>query len=393
MSGSGSEASSLASQRIDETLMNPSNGADSSMEILVICPYPLDTSPGQRLKYEQYLDFLRDQGYSISVHPFFSFNTYRILYKPGKSIHKIVGVIQGLLGRIALLPRVSRAAGLYVFLNVAPVGPPWLEWLLLRLCKKCIYDIDDMVHMLRTTKVNRVAQAFKSSSRYFLLMGGADHVITCTPALDDLARRYNSSTTDISSTINTSNYLPVNSYANDHDLVIGWSCSHSTALYLHLLDAVFQELSQHVRFKLLVMGAQSFELSGVDVELVPWSVTAEIPTLQRIDIGVYPLPNDTWVQGKSGLKALQYMALGIPTVATAIGCNDRVIEDGVSGFLVSSPDQWMARLSQLLSEPQLRRTIGRNARARVERFYSVDANKNTYLAIFESVYGKPATVS
>ena len=86
------------------------------------------------------------------------------------------------------------------------------------------------------------------------------------------------------------------------------------------------------------------------------------------------------------------MALGIPTVATAIGCNDRVIEDGVSGFLVSTPEQWKAKLSQLLCDPQLRRTVGRNARERVERFYSVDANKNTYLSIFESVYGKPATV-
>ena len=267
-----------------------------------------------------------------------------------------------------------------------------MEWLYLRLCKKCIYDIDDMVHMLRTTKINRFAQPFKSSSRYFLMMRGADHVITCTPALDDLARRYNPCTTDISSTINTSAYLPVNSYANDYRLVIGWSGSHSTAPYLHLLDDVFQELSRHVRFKLLVMGAQAFELPGVNVELVPWSVTAEIPTLQRIDIGVYPLPNDSWVQGKSGLKALQYMALGIPTVATAIGCNDRVIEDGVSGYLVSTPEQWKAKLSQLLFDPQLRRTVGSNARERVERFYSVDANKNTYLSIFESVYGKPATL-
>ena len=372
--------------------MNSTIGTDPGLEILVICPYPLDTVPGQRLKYEQYLDYLRTQGYAISVHPFFSLNTYRILYKPGKSIQKIVGVLQGFLGRFALLRRVSKAGGIYVFLNVTPVGPPWLEWLYLKLCNKCIYDIDDMVHMLRTTKVNRFAQSFKSSSRYFLMMRGADHVVTCTPALDDLASRYNSSTTDISSTIDTLSYLSVNSYVNDHDLVIGWSGSHSTAPYLHLLDAVFQELRRHVRFKLLVMGAQAFELSGVDVELVPWSVTAEIPTLQRIDIGVYPLPNDSWVQGKSGLKALQYMALGIPTVATAIGCNDRVIEDGVSGFLVSTPEQWMARLSQLICDPQLRRIVGRNARERVESYYSVEANKNTYLSIFESVYGKPSTV-
>jgi glycosyltransferase involved in cell wall biosynthesis len=249
-----------------------------------------------------------------------------------------------------------------------------------------------MVHMLRTTKVNRLAQAVKTSSRYFMMMRGADHVITCTPALDELARNYNTRTTDISSTINTISYIPVNPYANDHDLVIGWTGSHSTAPYLHLLDIVFQELRKYHCFKLLVMGAKSFELPGVDVELVPWSVAAEIPTLQRMDIGVYPLPNDSWVQGKSGLKALQYMALGIPAVATAIGCNERVIENGVSGYLVSTPEQWILRLNQLLSDPQLRRNLGTSARHRVEDFYSVEANKNNYLSIFESVYGKPAAV-
>lgn len=360
--------------------------------ILLLCPYPEDTVPGQRLKYEQYLDFLRSEGYLITVHPFFSLKTFRILYHQGNIIQKILGVLSGFAGRIALLRRVSTAQGIYVFLNIAPVGPPWLEWIFLRLSKNTIYDIDDMVHMLRTTKANRIAKILKTSSRYFMMMRGANHVITCTPALDELARQYNSRTTDISSTINTSSYIPVNSYDNDHELVIGWSGSHSTAPYLHLLDSVLKELSRCFRFKLLVMGATSFQLPGIDVELVPWSVDVEIPTLQRIDIGVYPLPDDNWVQGKSGLKALQYMALGIPTVATAIGCNDRVIEDGVSGYLVSTSEEWIARLSQLLRDPQLRSTIGRNARDRVERLYSVEANKTTYLSIFQSVYGKPAVV-
>jgi glycosyltransferase involved in cell wall biosynthesis len=359
------------------------------MHILVICPYPLDTVPGQRLKYEQYLDFLRSQGYSITVHSFFDQRTYQILYRSGNILQKIFGVMRGFVNRVALLRRVYRSSGVYIFLNVAPLGPPWLEWLYLRFSRHTIYDIDDMVHMLRTTKANRIAQIFKSSSRYFMLMRGADHVITCTPALDELARRYNSSTTDISSTINTSVYMPVNTYINNRELVIGWSGSHSTAPYLHLIDDVLLELRRSFSFKLLVMGANGFELSGVNVELVPWSASAEVSTLQRIDIGVYPLPCDTWVQGKSGLKALQYMALGIPTVATAIGCNDRIIEDGVSGFLVSNSEQWIARLSQLLSDPELRYTVGKNARERVERFYSVEANRSVYLSVFESVYGTP----
>ena len=72
------------------------------------------------------------------------------------------------------------------------------------------------------------------------------------------------------------------------------------------------------------------------MKCVPWSVSNEVPTLQLMDIGVYPLPDDEWVKGKSGLKALQYMALGLPVVASNVGCNDRVVLDGETGFLVSS---------------------------------------------------------
>ncbi len=92
-----------------------------------------------------------------------------------------------------------------------------------------------------------------------------------------------------------------------------------------------------------------------------WSSASEVTDLQRIDIGLYPLPDEEWVLGKSGLKALQYMALGIPTVATAVGANFRVIEDGVSGFLVRSDSEWIDALSRLIDDPELRLRIGQNA--------------------------------
>jgi len=363
------------------------------MFIVLLCPYPVDTVPGQRLKYEQYLDFLRSEGYQISVHSFFSNDSFAILYQDGKTLQKIFGVIQGFCRRLLLLPQIQKADGIYVFLNIVPVGPAWLEWLFLRFAKKTIYDIDDMVHMIPTTSANIISRPFKTPSRYFMLLRRSDHVITCTPALDRLARLYNPCTTDISSTINTSTYLPVNDYSNDKRLVIGWSGSHSTIPYLHLLDSVFQELSARFNFKLLVLGTSFFRIPGIDVESVPWSVETEIPNLQRIDVGVYPLPDTTWVQGKSGLKALQYMSLGIPTVASNIGCNSRVIENGVSGFLVHNHESWVNRLGQLLQDPELRRKIGTRARERVVRYYSVEANKNTYLSLYRSVYGMPKHLS
>jgi len=136
----------------------------------------------------------------------------------------------------------------------------------------------------------------------------------------------------------------------------------------------------------LVIGSDSFSMEGINVEAHAWSEEAEVRLLQQIDIGLYPLPlNDEWVLGKSGLKALQYMALGIPTIATNVGCNDRVIENEVSGYLVTSEEEWFEKLCFLITNPSERKRIGMNGRERVERLYSINANKEKYLSIIESV--------
>lgn len=360
--------------------------------ILILCPYPRDTAPSQRLKYEQYIPYLESRGYRISVHPFFSPATYAILYAPGHSLRKVLGVLSGIGRRLALLPRLARADGVYIHLNVCPIGPAWLEWLSCRLARAVVYDIDDMVQLLPTSSANSHARFLKRADRYPLLMRRARHVITCTPALDQLVRQHNPCTTDISSTINTSTYQPRQHSSPAGDLVIGWSGSHSTAPYLHLLDRVLRQLASRHRFRLLVMGPASFELPGVNVEVIAWSAAVEMATLQRFDIGLYPLPDDPWVLGKSGLKALQYMGLGIPVVASAVGCNDRVVADGHTGFLVSSEAEWIERLERLIGDPALRQRLGACGRQRVESTYSVRANRDRYLAIFEEVYG-PSSAS
>ena len=105
-----------------------------------------------------------------------------------------------------------------------------------------------------------------------------------------------------------------------------------------------------------------------------------------MDIGLYPLPDNDWIKGKSGLKALQYMAMGLPVVASNLGCNERVIENNVSGLLVDNKDEWYNSIAKLIEDNNLRRFLGENARKRVEKYFSIEANKSTYLSIFDSVY-------
>jgi glycosyltransferase involved in cell wall biosynthesis len=177
----------------------------------------------------------------------------------------------------------------------------------------------------------------------------------------------------------------VNNYRNKDIITIGWSGSVSTAQYLYLLENIFRKLATRFRFRVLAMGDPNLRMEGVDLEAVPWKESYEMEVLGQFDIGVYPLPEEEWVLGKSGLKAIQYMALGIPTVATAIGANFRVIEDGVSGYLVKTEDEWIEALSRLMEDEELRRRIGMNARKRVEERFSIRANKDTYLRILEEV--------
>ena len=134
------------------------------------------------------------------------------------------------------------------------------------------------------------------------------------------------------------------------------------------------------------MGSTDFVISGVDIECIEWNPNIEIPTLQRMDIGLYPLPDDEWVKGKSGLKALQYMALGLPVVASNLGCNERVIENNVSGLLVNEMEDWYKSIANLIEDNKLREFLGRNARLKVEKYFSIEANKKTYLSIFNSIF-------
>jgi glycosyltransferase involved in cell wall biosynthesis len=165
-------------------------------------------------------------------------------------------------------------------------------------------------------------------------------------------------------------------------MILGWSGSHSTAPFLSLLKEVLLDLRKEFDFKLLVMGDANFQMEGVDVTAIAWSESAEIPTLQQFDIGLYPLPLDSeWVLGKSGLKALQYMAVGVPVIATAIGANHRIMVHEETGLLVTSTEEWCNALKALMNNASMRKKIGQAGRENVVKNYSVTATAPVYLSI------------
>lgn len=358
--------------------------------IVVLCPHPPDRAPGQRLKFEQYYPSWREVGYEVDVRPFWSDATWQVLYRKGHVARKVAGVVGGLARRLLDVGAARRADLVYLFLEAAPVGPPLFERWVRRSGVPLVYDIDDLVYLPHHSAANRFMRWFRSHGKVAELIEAADEVIVCTSHLEGFARHHNDRVTDISSTIDTEVYRPRPHRAEKRDLVVGWSGSHSTAPYLHLLDDVLRELHASDGITVKVIGDPDFAIPGVPVTAQPWLLESEVADLSKIDIGVYPLPHEEWVLGKSGLKALQYMALEIPTVAERIGSNLDIIDDGVNGMLASAPDEWLEALRRLIRDPDLRARMGAAARQRVVERYSVRATAPVYLDVLDRARGARA---
>ncbi|MGE0561834.1 MAG: glycosyltransferase family 4 protein [Flavobacteriales bacterium] len=358
----------------------------SKKRILFLTPYPINKAPSQRLKFEQYFHVFEESGFSVTTNSFVNEKFWQIIYKPGFLLQKIYFTFLGYFNRFKVFFCLYKFDIVYVHLWVTPVGFPFFEYLVSLLSKKLIYDIDDMIFLGHSSDANRLWQGLKGRQKMIFLMRKADQVITCTPKLDEFVRQYNNNTVDISSTVDTTNkYLPVNTYKNDHQIILGWSGSHSTSQYLYLIQDALKDLAKKYDYKLIVMGDASFQISGVNVDAFDWTEDLEIPTLQKFDIGLYPLPDKEWVYGKSGLKAIQYMALGIPTIATSIGANFRIIENERNGYLIQPDDikGWKDKIEKLISSPEQRKLFGIAGRETIIEKYSLEANKEKYLKVFQ----------
>lgn len=352
-------------------------------KILVICPYPEGVAAGQRLKYEQYFDCWRENGYDIMVTPFMDTAMWDIVYTQGNYVAKIFGTLRGYFRRIYGIFCINRYDLIYVFMWVTPLGTSFFERIVRVLAKRLIYDIEDNVFLKKSNEFNRLAGVLKGSEKINYLIKAADHVITSSPFLNDYCLGINrkKACTYISSSMDTNRFLPVNSYSNDKKVTIGWTGTFSTKIYLDLLRNVFLDLKKRCDFRLRVIGNFFYELPGIDLEVIQWTKENEIKDLQGIDIGVYPLTQDAWVLGKSGLKAIQYMALGLPTVATNVGTTPIIIQQIENGWLVKTDAEWVNALETLIKNPELRRKLGIAARKTVLEKYSSQVIKSTYLTI------------
>ncbi len=260
---------------------------------------------------------------------------------------------------------------------------------LLGLC--AVYDFDDAVYARPAgpdglgRAVRWLAERVMSRQRSLPdLLSRCDSVLAGSRVLAEYAARHNDRVEILPTVVDTEAYAmrsaPVGGPARSRPrgpVKIGWIGAPANAVYLEPLRPALRELARRHPIRVVVRGTTRFDCPGVPVELRGWrhyrTREEETRDLDDLDIGIMPLPEDSFAAGKCALKAIQYMANGIPVVASPVGANVDVIEDGVTGFLARTPEEWVERLSELVVDEALRARMGRAGRARVERHYSIAA--------------------
>jgi glycosyltransferase involved in cell wall biosynthesis len=369
----------------------PARSGNSKKRMLVLCPYPVGVAAGQRLKFEQYYDDWRAMGWSVTVAPFMDMKLWHVLYERGHVLEKAVGIARGYVRRLRDMLRAGDYDLVYCHMYVTPLGSSAFERLTRRVARKLVFDVEDNVVAQLNRSVenhpNPLIRFLRGSGKARYLIRTADHVVSSSPTLNEQCEVINlkRSATYISSSVDARRFIPADRYTNDGTVTIGWTGTFSSRPYLDLIRPVLQQLAGERDFRLRVIGNFDYELPGANLEVIRWTAEREIEDLQGIDIGLYPLPFDDWVSGKSGLKAIQYMMMGLPCVATDVGTTPLIIRDGENGLLVRSESEWLQALRRLIDDPDLRRRLGQQARRDAVARYSNQAVSGHYRKVLASV--------
>jgi len=336
------------------------------MKILLLTRYGR-LGASSRVRSLQYIDYLSSKGMVVDVFPLFS-NDYLTALYSGQSYWK--EVLLSYWRRMRKLFSLSDYDLIWLEKELFPFFPAIIERLLGILGVRYVVDYDDALFHRYDLHKSWLVRTFLGK-KIDVVMRSSALVIVGNDYLAQRARDAGAKKIEIVPTVvDLDRYVPLPKQSRQH-VVIGWIGSPSTECYLLKLIPVFVRLKNKFNVSFVAIGANQKNFKHSPVDVVPWSEDTEVGAIQNFDIGIMPLTDSPWEQGKCGYKLIQYMACEVPVVASAVGVNKQIIKQGENGFLIESFSEWEGQLGRLLADKVLRQTMGIKGREQVESWYSL----------------------
>lgn len=252
---------------------------------------------------------------------------------------------------------------------------PWLPWPLERAFLPTrlpiVTDYDDAVFH-RYDLHNSAIVRHLLGRKIDRLMKNSAMVFAGNQYLADRARAAEAPEVKIVPTVLDVARYAVAEFKDDEMATIGWIGTPSTwSEYVKPMLPLLQRSAATNASRITAVGAGPAASGNELVEVLPWSEDREAAMISKMGVGIMPLTDTPWARGKCGYKLIQYMACGIPVIASPVGVNSEIVEHGVNGFLAATDVEWQSALQALLSNPGLRRRMGSAGRKRVENSYSL----------------------
>lgn len=370
-------------------------GKNSKIRVLGICSYPIEAA-ATRYRLAQFVEPLAEQEIDLTISPFFDSEKFKLLYKNKSPLQKILGLAKPILQRISEISKVRGFDLLFVQREAMIFGPAFFEKLF-QTVGKCpmILDLDDAtyVHYVSPT-YGKIGSFFKFFGKTDNLIERAEIVICGNRHIAEYVEAKGTKSIVIPTVVDTNEFQPPQNRKNPVPLV-GWVGTHSTYPFLQSIFPVLEKLTQKHEFILKIVGAgvDKIEIKGVNVENLEWNLERETADFQSFDIGLYPMmaissASDEWLIGKSGFKAIQYIAVGIPFVMSPIGVCAELGEPNETHFNARTDEDWYNSLDKLLSNENLRVKMGKEGRKYSLENFTVPAQTEILAQTFRSVCGK-----
>lgn len=334
-----------------------------------------------RTRLWQYVPALEAAGLDVRVEPFFDDDYVRDLQVGRRSYGRIA---RAYLRRVATFVRKGPPDLLWIEKEVMPWVPDWLERLILPENVPVALDYDDAVFQLyeghRSGLVRRLL-----GGKHRRAMRRAQLVIAGSRFLADYARAAGAPAVEQVPTVVDLDRFPATRRRRRSGIPrVCWIGQQSTAGFLQPLAPLMRELADAGEASFTAIGIDA-AAAGLPMESVQWSEEGEAAAIARCDIGIMPLPDTPFERGKCGYKLIQFMACGLPVVASPVGANRDIVEHGVNGFLAETEAEWREALRHLASDAQLRKRFGEAGRAKVERHYALQVTAPKVVALLAAL--------
>jgi glycosyltransferase involved in cell wall biosynthesis len=343
--------------------------APRRISALTLVPYPVGRVPSQRFRLEQWRPFLEEAGISLEFLPFADDRLMETLHQRGQTLRKTWHLLAAALHRFDVLRAARQHDVVVIHRALCIAGPAVIERMLASSGPPIVFDFDDSIFLTHTDAANRLFGWLKFPGKTAAICRMSEHVVVGNAYLAEYARRHNPRVTIVPTSIDTDLYRPRPKPVRDR-VVVGWTGSATSQTHLEAFAPTLRKLLSRRDVELRVISNRAPQLDGIPHAWEPWQDRNEAERIAAFDVGIMPMPDDIWSRGKCALKALQCMAVGVATVASAIGANCEVIASGRNGLLARSEDEWLAHLERLVDDPALRDRLAEEGRRTVVERYS-----------------------